>query len=362
MAFKLSALFCTLVAVAAAGLIPSGPQGFQGASGYSNDNDYPQTTPDYPHAGNDFSRVGPHGFNTPSSPSDFGHSGHAYAVNEYAQTTGEYNSRPSNEFAQSTPDYSHGGNEFAQTTPDYAHAGNDFGHTTPSYPHVSSEYASSTPSYSQTTPSYGQSGSDFSHGSTGFSHSAINFARPAPGFGHSTGGDFTQTTSSYSHGSSPFPRPTPVFVPNSQSYNQQSYNSPIVKNEVHDVDADYNPNPEYSYSYNVHDENTGDVKSQQETRRGDVVEGSYSLIEADGTRRIVEYTADAHNGFNAVVHKEGVPHPQPTENYTPASVTGKYGTPATHPPQGFTSPAEHTGFPASTPRGPFDAPAYGYQH
>lgn len=32
--------------------------------------------------------------------------------------------------------------------------------------------------------------------------------------------------------------------------------------------------------------------------------GSYSLVESDGSRRIVEYTADAHNGFNAVVHKE----------------------------------------------------------
>lgn len=28
-------------------------------------------------------------------------------------------------------------------------------------------------------------------------------------------------------------------------------------------------------------------------------------VEPDGTRRIVEYTADPVNGFNAVVHKEG---------------------------------------------------------
>lgn len=48
----------------------------------------------------------------------------------------------------------------------------------------------------------------------------------------------------------------------------------------------------------------GDSKNQQETRNGDVVQGSYSLVEPDGTRRIVEYTADPHNGFNAVVHKE----------------------------------------------------------
>ncbi|KAL7297805.1 hypothetical protein TKK_0008838 [Trichogramma kaykai] len=69
----------------------------------------------------------------------------------------------------------------------------------------------------------------------------------------------------------------------------------------------YDPNPQYNYGYDVQDPNTGDYKSQQESRSGDQVRGSYSLLEADGTRRIVEYTADDHNGFNAVVRKEGTP-------------------------------------------------------
>ncbi|XP_022912696.2 cuticle protein 21-like [Onthophagus taurus] len=63
----------------------------------------------------------------------------------------------------------------------------------------------------------------------------------------------------------------------------------------------------YDFAYAVNDPHTGDSKTQQESRQGDVVHGSYSLVEADGTKRIVEYTADAHNGFNAVVHKEGEP-------------------------------------------------------
>lgn len=67
---------------------------------------------------------------------------------------------------------------------------------------------------------------------------------------------------------------------------------------------DYDPHPQYSYAYDVQDSLTGDNKQQHETRNGDVVHGSYSLIEADGTRRIVEYTADPINGFNAVVHRE----------------------------------------------------------
>lgn len=62
--------------------------------------------------------------------------------------------------------------------------------------------------------------------------------------------------------------------------------------------------PQYSFAYDVQDALTGDSKAQYETRNGDIVQGSYSLIEADGTRRIVEYTADPINGFNAVVSRE----------------------------------------------------------
>ncbi|XP_003704047.1 cuticular protein 2 [Megachile rotundata] len=81
--------------------------------------------------------------------------------------------------------------------------------------------------------------------------------------------------------------------------------APVAKTVVaKTVDADYDPHPQYSYAYDVHDSLTGDAKSQQESRDGDVVQGSYSLIEADGTRRTVDYTADPVNGFNAVVRKE----------------------------------------------------------
>lgn len=61
---------------------------------------------------------------------------------------------------------------------------------------------------------------------------------------------------------------------------------------------------DYRYGYTVEDPNTGDSKSQHETRVGDVVKGSYSVVDADGTKRTVDYTADPHNGFNAVVRRE----------------------------------------------------------
>ncbi|XP_068086140.1 cuticle protein 21-like [Anabrus simplex] len=79
---------------------------------------------------------------------------------------------------------------------------------------------------------------------------------------------------------------------------------PAVAKVAAAVDTDYDPNPQYSYAYDIQDALTGDSKGQQESRSGDVVQGSYSLVEPDGTRRTVEYTADPVNGFNAVVHRE----------------------------------------------------------
>ncbi|XP_047106186.1 uncharacterized protein LOC124775397 [Schistocerca piceifrons] len=84
------------------------------------------------------------------------------------------------------------------------------------------------------------------------------------------------------------------------------------------VAAEYDPNPQYSYAYNVQDALTGDSKTQHESRSGDVVQGSYSLVEPDGSIRTVDYTADPVNGFNAVVHKEAGAHPAPVVAAAPA--------------------------------------------
>jgi hypothetical protein len=53
----------------------------------------------------------------------------------------------------------------------------------------------------------------------------------------------------------------------------------------------------------VADPFTGDFKNQVETRIGNDVRGQYSLLDADGTRRTVDYTAGAE-GFNAAVRKD----------------------------------------------------------
>ncbi|KAF6199328.1 hypothetical protein GE061_007354 [Apolygus lucorum] len=89
--------------------------------------------------------------------------------------------------------------------------------------------------------------------------------------------------------------------------------------------------PAYKFEYGVHDAHTGDVKSQSEVRDGDVVKGSYSLVEPDGSKRIVEYTADDHNGFNAVVHREHNAHPQVVHKVIAAPVAKvAYAAPLLH--------------------------------
>ncbi|XP_055850443.1 larval cuticle protein A2B-like [Episyrphus balteatus] len=77
----------------------------------------------------------------------------------------------------------------------------------------------------------------------------------------------------------------------------------LIKSEEH-----HDPHPQYQFSYAVNDAHTGDVKSQIETRDGGVVQGEYSLIDADGHKRTVHYTADDVHGFNAVVHREPLAH------------------------------------------------------
>lgn len=88
---------------------------------------------------------------------------------------------------------------------------------------------------------------------------------------------------------------------------------------------------EYEFSYEVNNPETGDIKMQKESRKGDDVSGSYSLVEPDGwTRRIVDYTASEHGGFNAVVRKEQVQSPTVTKIIAPQPTITKVISPVPH--------------------------------
>ncbi|XP_053615661.1 uncharacterized protein LOC128678257 [Plodia interpunctella] len=63
---------------------------------------------------------------------------------------------------------------------------------------------------------------------------------------------------------------------------------------------------DYKYSYNVEDPSTGDSKSQHEVRYGDTVTSAYSVLDPDGTKRTVQYSADSKHGFKAVIKQEPI--------------------------------------------------------
>uniref|UniRef100_A0A2S2QM27 Cuticle protein 7 n=1 Tax=Sipha flava TaxID=143950 RepID=A0A2S2QM27_9HEMI len=111
---------------------------------------------------------------------------------------------------------------------------------------------------------------------------------------------FAQETSSYDGGSG-------------YHQAQQQQHEPVAQDQYlvhgggeHDDEhsQDQHEPVHYSFHYDVHDPHTGDVKSQHETRIGDVVTGFYTLVEPDGTVRTVKYKADKHSGFNAVVDRK----------------------------------------------------------
>ncbi|XP_073815343.1 larval cuticle protein A2B-like [Musca autumnalis] len=113
----------------------------------------------------------------------------------------------------------------------------------------------------------------------------------------------------------------------------------VVKSE------EFDPHPQYRFSYGVEDKVTGDSKSHNEERDGDAVRGQYSLIDADGYKRTVQYTADDVNGFNAVVQREPLGH-----------AVVKTVAPVAH----YAAPVAH--YAAPTHYASYETPTYAYNH
>ncbi|CAK1553800.1 unnamed protein product [Leptosia nina] len=84
----------------------------------------------------------------------------------------------------------------------------------------------------------------------------------------------------------------------------QPLHRPLIHHYIPEEEhVDYYAYPKYVFKYGVNDFHTGDIKTHHESRDGDVVKGQYSVVEPDGSIRTVDYTADKHHGFNAVVHR-----------------------------------------------------------
>ncbi|KAL4112875.1 hypothetical protein QTP88_016594 [Uroleucon formosanum] len=138
------------------------------------------------------------------------------------------------------------------------------------------------------------------------------------------------------------------------------YAAPAYPAQHAEAEHAYAPTP-YNFEYSVNDPHTYDVHSQSESSDGNGnVKGTYSLLEADGSTRVVEYTADDHSGFNAEVkkiegHSQGYKAPYSTSApaYKPAYSAPAYSAPA------YSAPA-HSAPAYSTPeyKPAYSAPAY----
>uniref|UniRef100_T1ILI0 Uncharacterized protein n=1 Tax=Strigamia maritima TaxID=126957 RepID=T1ILI0_STRMM len=60
---------------------------------------------------------------------------------------------------------------------------------------------------------------------------------------------------------------------------------------------------DYKFKYVVRDDQTYNYQTRDEEKDGKTVRGSYSLVEPDGSTRIVKYTADEY-GFHAQVDND----------------------------------------------------------
>lgn len=93
-----------------------------------------------------------------------------------------------------------------------------------------------------------------------------------------------------------------------QYYDNHHYQPAVVKQFVQPTIVkkivEHEEPANYDFKYSIHDDQTGDLKEQHETAKDGNIEGYYTLIDADGYRRIVHYTANHEQGFIAKVERQ----------------------------------------------------------
>ncbi|KAL5278748.1 hypothetical protein ACFFRR_003396 [Megaselia abdita] len=99
-----------------------------------------------------------------------------------------------------------------------------------------------------------------------------------------------------------------ITVPNQQNQGHQVITVPNQQiepqQEIYQIYPGQLDNPtDYEFNWFVNNQENGDYKSHREVRQNDVVQGQYEVVDPDGYRRIVSYTADELHGFRAVVRR-----------------------------------------------------------
>ncbi|XP_021196833.2 cuticle protein 7 isoform X1 [Helicoverpa armigera] len=107
----------------------------------------------------------------------------------------------------------------------------------------------------------------------------------------------------------PQPQPQPQYRPQPQYQAQR----PQEQREP----EEYDPHPSYQFGFDVNDDQYTNYQNRKEQRDGDVIKGSYSVVDSDGFVRTVTYTADPKEGFKAEVSRQPtdivvkIPTPKP---------------------------------------------------
>ncbi|EAT32579.1 AAEL015281-PA [Aedes aegypti] len=94
------------------------------------------------------------------------------------------------------------------------------------------------------------------------------------------------------------------YIGGAHGYHLEKYHNSHPKFDIHQEDY-HHSHPKYKFRYGVKDGYTHDHKSAWEHRDGDVVKGQYTLDEADGTHRVVDYSSDHKSGFQVHVQRTG---------------------------------------------------------
>ncbi|XP_047986335.1 cuticle protein 19.8 [Leguminivora glycinivorella] len=108
----------------------------------------------------------------------------------------------------------------------------------------------------------------------------------------------------------PQPQPQPQYRPQPAQY------QPARQQDAREPE-DYDPHPSYQFGFDVNDDQYTNYQNRKEQRDGDVIKGSYSVVDSDGFVRTVTYTADPKEGFKAEVSRQPtdivvkIPTPKP---------------------------------------------------
>ncbi|XP_045493372.1 activating signal cointegrator 1 complex subunit 2 homolog isoform X2 [Colias croceus] len=110
------------------------------------------------------------------------------------------------------------------------------------------------------------------------------------------------------------PQPQYQAQPQPQPQPQPQYRPQAQREERPE---DFDANPSYQFGFDVNDDQFTNYQNRKEQRDGDVIKGSYSVVDSDGFIRTVTYTADPKEGFKAEVSRKPtdivvkIPTPKP---------------------------------------------------